>query len=304
MDMYEAKQNKEAVSRRIDTAGTNQRIQIREKRSDLIQKMQLRAPKTVDNKHVSQFMAWVITRELNLGMSQSSNSASSSSRAPQGNNPAGSSHGSSDSSNGASLLGSSLSPTIVPSAGSDSLTASSSENGSKHSTSASALGTEGHIADANHIIDQPVSNIIDLENKTSVLGKIFNLKFHHRHILFSEPDNLPKLTGRSNNIGYGGDLYSESSLNGYQKNNQLSENKRVFDTKYGIKTEDGLLIMAISQHQNYGAYRLLTHNCQHWVNDVAATFDNLKKNSQELTQNDIYGLEGESSFYQKSFFFE
>lgn len=260
--------------------------------------------KMADNKHVSQLMAWVITRELNLGMSQSSNSESSSSRAPQRNVPAGSSHGSSDSSGGAVSSGITLSPTILPIVGSDSSTIVSSGNGSKHSISDKALRNGNtEVLDAEHIINQPITNNIDLQNKSSVLGKIFNLKFHHRHILFNKSYDLP-IVGESNNIGYGGVLYKETSLNGYVKNNELSQDN-IYITPRGIKTEDQILQEAIKKHENYGAYRLLTHNCQHWVNDVASTFNTLK-NESEYIQPSIsdYDPEIEHSHYLKSLLYE
>lgn len=250
--------------------------------------------KETNGKPTLQLMAWVISRDLNLGMSTSSNSKSSSSRAPREQALAGSSHGSSDSSGGAVSSGIILSPTILPIVGSDSSTISSSgsskssEGGSKQSTSDQALTVRPQrvhgeqsseeqedtgdqsvetqqVADAKNIIDQPNSTPLDLENRASVLGKIFHLKFHHRHILFDKTYNLPKVD-ESNNVGYGGVLYKESSLNGYAKNNQISNND----------TEDELLISAIRQYQNYGPYRLLTHNCQHWVNDVNASFEQRK----------------------------
>lgn len=145
-----------------------------------------------------------MTRELNLGMSPSSNSASSSSRAPQQGINAGSSHGSSDNSGGAVSSDIALSPTILPKVGSDSSIIVSSGNGSKHSISGKALRNEKTgVLDAEHIINQPITNNIDLINRNSALGKIFNLKFHHRHILFDKLYELP-IVGESNNIGYGG----------------------------------------------------------------------------------------------------
>lgn len=255
MSMYETRQNKEKVCRKIDTAGgARQRVKTGNKRKDLIQNIKL-----ADNNHVSQLMAWVITRELNLGMSQSSNSESSSSRAPQGNAPAGSSHGSSDRSGGAVSSGITLSPTILPIVGSDSLTNTSSGHGSKHATSDHALDSENANVDLvpfNHIKQQHKVSI-DLTNRNSIFGKVFNLKFHHRHILFNRSYKLP-IVGTSNNIGYGGVLYSEKSLNGYQKNNRLTKNIR----------EDIRLIQSIEKNKNFGDYNLLTNNCQHWVNKV------------------------------------
>lgn len=299
--MYEARQNKEKVNRRIDSAGggARQRVKTGNKRKDLIQNIKL-----ADNNHVSQLMAWVITRELNLGMSQSSNSESSSSRAPQGNAPAGSSHGSLDSSGGAVSSGITLSPTILPIVGSDSLTNISSEHGSKYSISNQALRNEDQeILDAQHIIDQPITNNIDLQNRSSALGRILNLKFHHRHILFNRSYTLP-VVGKSNNIGYGGVLYKESSLNGYVKNNNLSQDD-IYITSNGVKTEDEILKEAISTHQNYGAYRLLTHNCQHWVNDVNQTFNNLKNSARKVSyDNEELSNDIESSRYLRSFFME
>lgn len=40
--------------------------------------------------------------------------------------------------------------------------------------------------------------------------------------------------------------------------------------------EDKILTLAIDDKKNYGPYRLLTHNCQHWVNDVVAKYHVLK----------------------------
>lgn len=210
-------------------------------------------------------MAWVISRDLNLGMSASSNSDSSSSRAAKDQRQRGSSQGSSDSSGGAVSSGLLLGPTILPVVGSDSSTASSSENGSKGTTSGMALGT-GY-ADAQHIINQPVNNIkeLDLTSESSSLKKIFKLKFHHRHILFDQRQTLP--TGYTNNIGYGGVLYSENSLDGYERNNQITN----------TPIEDKILTLAIDSKKEYGPYRLLTHNCQHWVNDVVAKYHTLRR---------------------------
>jgi len=70
-----------------------------------------------------------------------------------------------------------------------------------------------------------------------------------------------------------GVLYKETSLNGYVKNNQLSKDD-IYCVERGVKTEDQILQEAIEEHKNYGPYRLLTHNCQHWVNDVNQTFNN------------------------------
>lgn len=236
-----------------------------------------------------QRMAWVISRELNLGMSGSSNSDSSSSRAQVGNRERGSSHGSSDSSNGASLSGVASSSVITPVVSSnDSSIATSgssseeaaSETGSKGATSGSALNSETAKTvpqeEINNLIGNP-QNIRDLDldatGDKSAWHKITHLKFHHRHILFDKEYNLPLSSGKkqTNNIGYGGVLYSENSLNGYEINNKISEND----------AEDKHLRKAIKAKKNYGAYKLLTHNCQHWVNDVVAEFKNIKTQNQE-----------------------
>ena len=230
------------------------------KRKNLIQNIKL-----PDNKLVSQLMAWVITRELNLGMSQSSNNESSSSRAPQGNTPAGSSHGSSDSSGGAVFSGITLSPTILSITSSDSFTNRNFGHGSKHFTSEKALENKNNKSqNVKHITNQKGTNI-DLNTSSFVLGKIFNLKFHHRHILFNKTYDLPKV-GMSNNIGYGGVLYKEKSLNGYVKNNNITSNEY----------EDNILINAIKRCENFGSYNILTNNCQHWVNKVFSTYNKLK----------------------------
>lgn len=282
--MYAGKEHKDPVSRII--CGPRQRVKHKEKNPDLLQGIFRPTPQFADRKFVnirpvSQLMAWVITRELNLGFSGSSNSKSSSSRAPSNENPAGSFHGSSDRSGGAVSSGIALSPVVGSVAGLDSLTVSSSEHGSKQSTSRRALANNSDTLDGKHIINQQSRNL-DLQNKPTLLGKIFALKFHHRHILFDKSQNLP-VVGKSNNIGYGGVLYKESSLEGYQKNNLLSKND-IYIEKEGtgnngskkVEKEDQILIWAIDKNQDYGPYNLLTHNCQHWVNDVNKTFEERK----------------------------
>lgn len=306
--MYEARQNKEKVLRTISggrCCRVGQRVGIRNNGNSLIQKLQLRTPEKIDNKHVSQFMAWVITRELNLGMSPSSNSASSSSRTPQLINNeeriGGSSHGSSDSSGGAVSSAITLSPAILPIVGSDSSTNASSGKGSKYTISDMALGNnQQEELYATHLMD---GGDIDVSQRNSALSKIFNLKFHHRHILFDKPIDLP-VVGNSNNVGYGGRLYKETSLNGYVKNNKISIDN-LYETNNGYRQEDELLKEAITEYQDYGPYNILTHNCQHWVNDVVAKFKNLKDQYQVVLPEECdYDPEIESFAYLRSFFFE
>ncbi|MCK9182469.1 MAG: hypothetical protein M0P13_06285, partial [Fibrobacteraceae bacterium] len=209
-----------------------------------------------------QRMAWIISRDLNLGLSGSSNSGGSSSRVDGG-----SSHGSMDSSHGAVSSGATLSLPIESSAGSNSSTESSSHAGSKETTSGKALNgpqnneTKGRDA----IIDKQPHKLEDLEKVTkssSWLKKFGNLKFHHRHILFDKKYNLPYTTGDADgdNIGYGGTLYYESDVSAYQKNDQITN----------THDDDKELIEAIKRNtpDKFGAYNLLSNNCQHWVNTV------------------------------------
>ena len=239
--------------------------------------------KVSQKKNVTQKMAWVISRELNLGMSGSSNSNSSSSRAQADGRARGSSHGSSDSSSigGAVFSGFSLSPTILPTVGSDSSTARSSDSGSKRSTSGKALKSnpvnevsKNEINTFNNTFNNG-SKLIDLTatSDSTVWKRMRNLKFHHRHILFDKPYLLPLTQGESmtNNIGYGGVLYSESSLAGYERNNVITEDDKDDRKLIDVMNEDGL--------KNYGEYRLLTHNCQHWVNDVVGRYNEIKKDN-------------------------
>ncbi len=240
-----------------------------------------------------QRKAWVISRELNLGMSSSSDSDSSSSRSQHIGRDAGSSHGSSDSSHGASIsvgaLSSSAGPIISSNESSRSegssqegrssgSSGSSSPGGSKGSTSRGNLPYKGVTApaDASHLIDiegngRPDAPVLDLSQTTDTSGqdtsyahRLANLKFHHRHILFSEAHKLP--TGNSNNIGWGGEEYSESSLSGYQLNQQISNDKdtdeRLIDTVY------------MDKYRKYGRYNIFVRNCQHWVNDVVRSLGN------------------------------
>lgn len=215
---------------------------------------------------VTQKMAWVITRELNLGFSGSvSNIESSSSRAPHGEIQAGSSHGFSDKIYIAPISASTLSPIISSAVNADSSTIATSGSGSKHLLSNFAL-KNGIDLNAKDILDQPQSGNIKLKNYRSFVDKVLNLKFHHRHILFDKKYNLP-VVGTSNNIGYGGVLYKESSFDGYSKNNKLTYNDN----------EDQMLIIAIAQCKEFGQYNLLTNNCQHWVNKVVSKYNYLKR---------------------------
>ena len=216
---------------------------------------------------VIQKMAWVITRELNLGLSGSiSNTEYSSSRAPQGNIvQAGSSHGSSDKIHMAPVSASTLSPIISSVVNADSSTIAATGSGSKHSLSHLALQNDIKL-NANDILTQPQSGNIKLKNYRSFVDKVLNLKFHHRHILFNKEYKLP-VVGTSNNIGYGGVLYKESSFDGYSKNNKLTYNDN----------EDQMLIIAIDQCKEFGQYNLLTNNCQHWVNKVVSKYNYLKR---------------------------
>ena len=215
---------------------------------------------------VIQKMAWVITRELNLGLSGISNTEYSSSRAPQGNRvQAGSSHGSSDKIHMAPVSASTLSPIISSVVNADSSTIAATGSGSKHLLSNFAL-KNGIDLNAKDILDQPQSGNIKLKNYRSFVDKVLNLKFHHRHILFDKKYNLP-VVGESDNIGYGGVLYKETSFDGYSKNNKLTDSDN----------EDRTLIIAISQSKNFGRYNLITNNCQHWVNKVVNTYNQLKK---------------------------
>lgn len=274
--MYEAKKNMQAVSRRIGSGDAKQMI--RQMANNESKHKNLTQNKNINNKYVSQLTAWVITRELNLGMSQSSNSKSSSLRAQQGNNIAGSSHGSSDRIGGAVFSGITLSPAILPIVGSDSSTGIISGNGSKYVTSKIALkDKDPKNIDAKHIINQKGINNLDLTNRSNPLEKIFNLKFHHRHILFDQTHKLP-IVGESNNIGYGGVLYKETSLDGYIKNNKITE----------CNPDDSLLIRAIEQCKNFGSYNLLTNNCQHWVNKVVYEYNYMKKNKWRKGWNRTY----------------
>lgn len=236
---------------------------------------------------VTQKKAWVITRELNLGFSgSSSNSKSSSFRAPYEDVPAGSLHGIFDSSGAAVFSGVLSSPIIAPVASSNQSTAGSSGNGSKHATSGVALSTNTPLSpNANHIINQPTPTPkVDLTLEKSTWNKIKKLKFHHRHILFDDTHMLP-IVGWSNNIGYGGILYKESSLDGYVKGQALSYTKR----------DDINLLLAIYKHEDFGEYNLLTNNCQHWVNKVYKSFKKIKR-ADRAVRNLAYGQNHHYSF--------
>lgn len=238
-----------------------------------------------------QRKAWIISRELHLGASGSSDSDSSSSRAQHVGRRRGSSHGSSDSSHGASIsagaLASSAGPAISSNESSRSegssqegrgsgSSASSSPGGSKGSTSRGNLPHTGVTdpADASELItdgDGAPAELLDISQTTETSGdrtsysyRMANLKYHHRHILFSGTHQLP--TGTSNNIGWGGTEYSESALHGYQLNQEISgtdeQDERLVDTVH------------MDKYQNYGKYNIFVRNCQHWVNDVVRSFRN------------------------------
>jgi hypothetical protein len=99
-----------------------------------------------------------------------------------------------------------------------------------------------------------------------------NMKFNHRHIIFDAQQALP--TGRYDNIGFHctdgkisgtGGLFSENIAQfGYTKTEQLSNSL----------AEDNTLVTAIGNNSNPGNYNLFTHNCQDWVDEVKAGFNN------------------------------
>lgn len=246
--------------------------------------------------NVMQRMAWVISRDLNLGFSGSSNSKSSPFRA------GGSLNGSMDSVRGASILASASAPLIEGSASSN--TASIASGSESSPAGSKGALTDNFLDTGKEPINQRPEGFDDivgigmglnengngyknsrykklsekeLTNQKGWFANLFNLRFHHRHILFSNHYHLPFASQPryATNIGYGGELYHEHDLRGYNVNAQLTRND----------TEDKVLVGVMSKEEyglrNYGPYNLIRHNCQHWVNDVRAKFNSVKNNERE-----------------------
>lgn len=107
------------------------------------------------------------------------------------------------------------------------------------------------------------------------------LRPHHRHLLFDNGQLLRFGKGelkRSDNIGYGAGhpdkhygLYSETDLSNYAVRNQVSQNP----------IEDVCLANAINskecQHFGEQTFNLRSHNCQHWVNLVLDKYVKMKE---------------------------
>ncbi len=236
-----------------------------------------------DNRQPLQRQAWIITRKLNLGFSSSSNS-SSPSHAPYYDNKhdkeigPGKSYNSVDRSDGAVASANFLESSINSIVNSDQKTRTKKGSGSKNATSGAFL--EG----GRNIAGEEKKTFLKLEERPlspealtlwpDRISKIENLKFHHRHILFDSSHELP-IVGLSDNIGYGGTLYTEKHLDAYEKNNAITQGR--FEDRsplLGGKSEDEVLIEAIKDHAMFGDYDLLNNNCQHWVNAVLQTFEN------------------------------
>ena len=107
------------------------------------------------------------------------------------------------------------------------------------------------------------------------------LRPHHRHLLFDNGQYLRFGKGKlekSDNIGYGAGhpvnhfgLYAESDLSNYAVRNQVSQNP----------IEDACLVNAINskecQHFGEQIFNLRSHNCQHWVNLVLDKYVKMKE---------------------------
>lgn len=107
------------------------------------------------------------------------------------------------------------------------------------------------------------------------------LRPHHRHLLFDNGQLLRFGKGKlekSDNIGYGAGhpdkhygLYSETDLSNYAVRNQVSQNP----------IEDVCLANAINskecQHFGEQTFNLRSHNCQHWVNLVLDKYVKMKE---------------------------
>ncbi len=126
-------------------------------------------------------------------------------------------------------------------------------------------------------------------------------KWYHWHIIFDRGYNLPSV-GSGYNIGYRPGKKIEKRLKkGNEKHSKekkkmgpgelFSENVNAFN--YSEKeqlskdnNEDILLIKSIKKNENKGPYNLKTYNCQHWVKDVKADHDTLKKDpNQKIKEN-------------------
>lgn len=93
-----------------------------------------------------------------------------------------------------------------------------------------------------------------------------NHVLHHRHIVFSEPKNLP--IGLSDNIGFHcadnrlfgkGELFHEDWKRfGYTPLIMLSNSIE----------DDNILALSIHRNSVVDNYNILTNNCQHWVEKV------------------------------------
>lgn len=94
---------------------------------------------------------------------------------------------------------------------------------------------------------------------------------HHAHIIFDKGYTLP-IVGASDNIGYHavhgasgpGELFSENvGSKGYKTVSEISTDNY----------EDRILIQSIKKNQNFGDYKLVSNDCQSWVEKVKKDYD-------------------------------